>query len=92
MKIPSIFFRWTPHPVMVTTRDNRDYIRVLSYSYYTTITGRGVLLTYSLLVVAVAVVGLSTKHHAHIERSTPIMPPTLLSKYCIEIEASGGET
>ena len=24
-------FRWTPHPVIVTIRDNRDYIRVLLY-------------------------------------------------------------
>ena len=38
------YFRWTPHPVIVTTRENRDHIRVLLYSYYTTITGRGVLL------------------------------------------------
>ena len=36
--------RGTPHPVIVVIRDNRDYIRVLSYSYYTTITGWGVLL------------------------------------------------
>ena len=35
-----------PHPVIVTIRDNRDYIRVLLSSYYTTITGWGVLLTY----------------------------------------------
>ena len=34
--------RWTPHPVIVTIGDNRDYIRVLLYSYYTTITGWGV--------------------------------------------------
>ena len=27
--------RWTPHPVIVTIRDNKDYIRVLLYSYYT---------------------------------------------------------
>ena len=39
-------FRWTPHPVIVTIRDNRDYIRVLTYSHYTTITGWGVLLTH----------------------------------------------
>ena len=38
--------RWTPHPVIVTIRDNRDHIRVLLYSYYTTITGWGVLLSY----------------------------------------------
>ena len=35
----------TPHPVIVTIRDNRDYMRVLLYSYYTTSTGWGVLLT-----------------------------------------------
>ena len=37
-------FRWSPHPVIVTIRDNKDYIRVLLYSYYTTITGWGVLI------------------------------------------------
>ena len=37
------YFRRTPHPVIVTIMDNKDYIRVLLYSYYT-ITGRGVLL------------------------------------------------
>ena len=36
--------RWTPHPVIVTEGDNRDYIKVLLYSYYTAITGWGVLL------------------------------------------------
>ena len=35
-----------PHPVIVTIRDSRDYIRVLLYSY-TTITGWGVLLRYA---------------------------------------------
>ena len=39
-----VLVRWTPHPVIVTIMDNRDYIRVLVYSYYTTITGPGVLL------------------------------------------------
>ena len=37
-------FRWTPHPAIVTIMDNKDSIRVLLYSYYTTITGWGVLL------------------------------------------------
>ena len=37
--------RWTPPTVIVTIRDNRDYSRVLLYSYYTTITGWGALLT-----------------------------------------------
>ena len=39
-----VSFRWTPHPVIVTTRDNRDYSRVLLYSSYATITGWAVLL------------------------------------------------
>ena len=28
-----VFIRWTPHPVIVTIRDNKDDIRVLLYSY-----------------------------------------------------------
>ena len=43
------YFRWTPRPVIVTIMDNRDYIRVLLYFYYTTITGWGVLLTAIIL-------------------------------------------
>ena len=39
--LPAVYFRWTPHPVIVAIGDNRDYIRVLSYSYYITITGWG---------------------------------------------------
>ena len=30
-----------PHPVIVTTKDTKGYIRVLLYSSYTTITGWG---------------------------------------------------
>ena len=41
------YLRWTPHPVIVTIMDNKDHIRVLLYSYYTTITGWGVLLTHT---------------------------------------------
>ena len=41
-----VSFGRTPHPVIVTIRDNKDYIRVLFYSYSTTITGWGVLLRY----------------------------------------------
>ena len=41
-----VSLRWTPHPVIMTIRHNRGYIRVLLYSYYTTITGWGVLLKY----------------------------------------------
>ena len=33
-----------PHPVIVTKKDNRDYIKVLFYSYYTTVTRWAVLL------------------------------------------------
>ena len=45
MELPNEeYIRWTPHPVIVTIRDNRDYIKVFLYSYYTTITGWGVLL------------------------------------------------
>ena len=33
------------HPVIVTVRDNKDHIRVLLNSYYSTITGWGLLLT-----------------------------------------------
>ena len=39
---------------MVTIGDNRDYIRVLLYSYYTTITGWGVLLIHLFSVSMVA--------------------------------------
>ena len=35
-----------PHPVIVTIRDNKDYMKVLLYSSYTTITGWEVLLMY----------------------------------------------
>ena len=42
-----VYFRRTPHPVIVTLRDTEDYSRVLLYSYYTTITGWVVLLTYT---------------------------------------------
>ena len=44
----SIWFRWTPHPVIVTIMDNEDCIRVLLYSHYTTITGWGVHLMHRI--------------------------------------------
>ena len=38
---------WVQHRVIVTIKDKEDYIRVLLFSYYTTITGwRGVLLRH----------------------------------------------
>ena len=48
-----IYVRWTPHPVIVTIMDNKDYIRVLLYSYYTTITRWGVLLRSTFLAFGV---------------------------------------
>ena len=42
----------------MTTRDNRDYMRVLLYSYYTTITGWGVLLKYTYQVPLTLQVGI----------------------------------
>ena len=59
------YLRWTPHPVIVTIMDNRDYIRVLLYSYYTTITVRGVLLRNTL------------RQEAHL-RKEPFRDSTLL--------------
>ena len=38
--------RWAPHPVIVTIRNSKDYMRVLLSSSYLTITGRGVLLRF----------------------------------------------
>ena len=49
--IPWVFLRRTPHPVIGTIKDSKEYIRVLLYSYYTTITGWGVLLRYFRLFV-----------------------------------------
>ena len=40
--------RMTPHPVIVIIMDNKDCIRVLLFSYCTTITGLGVLLNYQI--------------------------------------------
>ena len=37
----------------MTIRNNKDHIRVLLYSYYTTITGWGVLLSYRVEGVGV---------------------------------------
>ena len=44
----AVAIRWTPHPVIVTIRDNNDYVRIFLYACDTSITGCGVLL--SLLV------------------------------------------
>ena len=47
----------TRHSVIAANRDNKDYTKVLLYSYYTTITGRGVLLRCRLLGLKVANLG-----------------------------------
>ena len=36
-----LYVRWPLHPVKVTIRDNKDHLRVLSFSYYTSIIGWG---------------------------------------------------
>ena len=41
MKILGVSFRLPLRPVIVTIRDTKDCIRVLRYSYETTITGWG---------------------------------------------------
>ena len=43
-----VYIRRTPHPVIVTIRGKKDSLRVLFYSYYTTITGWVALLTSTL--------------------------------------------
>ena len=40
----TVYLRTPPAPVIVTIMDIKDYIRVLLFSYCTTITGWGVLL------------------------------------------------
>ena len=55
-RLPLYLMR-TPHPVIVIIGDNRDYTRVLLYSFYTTLTGRGVLLTYTLCTRVVGSLG-----------------------------------
>ena len=39
--------RWIPQALSVSARANKDYVRVLSYSYYSTIAGWGVNLIRS---------------------------------------------
>ena len=48
----TFYLRWIPHPVIVTIGDIKDYIRVLIYSYYTTIAGWGVLLSSILCLLS----------------------------------------
>ena len=79
--------RWTPHPVIVTIRNAKAYIRVVLYSYYTTIKGweggppdvyapKAQRVTYS-----------ATKHFKSLDRSLfqcrpPITkPPPLIGDY-----------
>ena len=41
MTSSTLYVKWTPHPVIVTIKDTKDYTRVLLCSYYTAITGWG---------------------------------------------------
>ena len=77
-----IYIRWTPPlpPVIVTIIDNKDYIRVLLYPYYTTITGWGVLLIYiyiytEMLISSAPAASIAgrpvTKHGEHILKAGP---------------------
>ena len=42
------YVKWTPHPVIVTIRDNRDHIRVLFIFLLYHLQGGGVLLRYTV--------------------------------------------
>ena len=46
VRAKTVWIRWTPHSVIVTLKDNGDYIRVLLYSRDTTITGWKLLLNF----------------------------------------------
>ena len=72
-----VYLRWTPHPVIVTIRDNKDSIKVLLQSYYTTVTGWGVLLRYIIEtgccqteVLFFDNLDCSRRHYFECERST----------------------
>ena len=60
------YLSWTPRPVPIT--DNKDYIRVLLYSHYTTITGWGFLLTDRYPTIS----GLSLGNHPNPKLGTSI--------------------
>ena len=44
-----MYIRWTPHSVVVTTKDSKDYVRVL-LDFYTSTKGCWVLLKYTCCV------------------------------------------
>ena len=64
------YLRRTPHPVMVTIRDNRDYTVGSYYPYNTTITGRGVLLKHTILLAVPNYWVLSTKKQSDVTWSS----------------------
>ena len=84
--------RWTPHPVIVTgivtVGDNRDYIRVLLCSYYTTITGWGVLLKQTpTLLMSISADLPHTLCMPEVQKLFGNLPVTMLSLWCA---VSGG--
>ena len=72
--------RWTPHPVIVTIGDNRDYIRVLLYN--TTITGWGVLLRDLILSNSTAT-AMNVSYNACCKNPATSHPPRPQKKACV---------
>ena len=78
--------RWTPppHPVIVTIRDNRDYIGILLFSSYTTITGWGVLLKDHTLTLK------NMRHVVFVLELRPVRPrPWTITAVRTSIKVSG---
>ena len=84
----TLFLRRTPHPAMVTIKENRDYNRVLLYSFYTTITGWGVLLNYFDRTSGFAAQGTPQKNKPDfVNRKFPkpeSRPKGTLNPYCLQ--------
>ena len=64
----------------MTIRDNKEYIRVLVDSYYTTITGWGVLLNYLRNPVSISFVAKDAAGRTVVDQSTPIMLQSVTSR------------
>ena len=51
-----IYIRLGPHPLIVTTRDKGNYIKILIYSWYTTISGWGPNPRFVVYAVQLAII------------------------------------
>ena len=71
--------RWTPHPIILPIRDNKDYIRVLLYSYYTTMGGVLLKSTIQLPNITKMVV-LGSVHHSTSKKIVIIYVATIPKK------------